>query len=656
MTKFSKFNDIDAVMTKANRMLFDIEQGYSKCLQEEKIPESLLVDIKDYLANLRSSLDYLWCKISNASNGYFPIANSEKEFNNKTVNVDKKYVDILKRWQSYDKNSWIRCFNLFRNKNVHFTLIPQTKEELREFSIKEVGSKEKMVTFSGCTFSGTGNHISVDDVPVPIDLKTQFPENVEGLDIERKIWVNFLFDGSSISSDFPTGVSVLPFLKESFKNVSQIVTELEEVFCIGKFKKTDIGYIPEDWDVFLLNDLADIIGGGTPRTNEPTYWNGNIPWLSVVDFNNDFKKVYITEKTITELGLKNSSTKLLKSGSLVISARGTVGALAQLGIDMVFNQSCYGLVSKYVSNDLLYYLVKNAITDIKNRTHGSVFDTITKETLNTIKLGVPRNINEQEKIAETLSSLDDKIEFNQKINNNLEKLASLLFKQWFVDFEFPNENGKPFKSSGGKMIDSELGEIPKGWSIGFLGDNKLTQLVKPGIDEFKGEKIYLPTANVNESSIVDLNYKITYYNRPSRANMQPFPNSIWFAKMKNSKKVQLFLEREKWKLKNVILSTGFTGIRPLSNSTFYIWTIINSDFFEREKSNLAIGTTMQAINNENIRRIRYIIPQKNILDCFEKKVCMLYEAISINKEQIKSFSKIRDSLLPRLMSGKIKVG
>lgn len=427
-----------------------------------------------------------------------------------------------------------------------------------------------------------------------------------------------------------------------------------------KFKETDIGFIPEEWKIALLGKCSLLLGGKRlPKGDSLVEYKTHHPYIRITDFLEygvDEKKI----KFITPEVHNKIKKYIINEGDIYISNVGTIGLVGVIkgkmsGANLTENAV---RITKFngVNNYFLYYYLKSTIgqEQIKQNTVGAVQPKLPIYGISNIKIILP-DILEQERIAEILSSLDDKIELNRKINSNLEKIASLLFKQWFVDFEFPNENGKPFKSSGGRMIDSELGEIPKGWSIGFLGDNKLTQLVKPGIDEFKGEKIYLPTANVNESSIVDLNYKITYYNRPSRANMQPFPNSIWFAKMKNSKKVQLFLEREKWKLKNVILSTGFTGIRPLSNSTFYIWTIINSDFFEREKSNLAIGTTMQAINNENIRRIRYIIPQKNILDCFEKKVCMLYEAISINKEQIKSFSKIRDSLLPRLMSGKIRV-
>lgn len=98
-----------------------------------------------------------------------------------------------------------------------------------------------------------------------------------------------------------------------------------------------------EWKEVKLGDVADIIGGGTPKTSIKEYWNGDIPWLSVADFNNEQKYVYETEKTITLLGLAKSSTKYLEKNDIVISARGTVGAIAMLEKPMTFNQSCYGL-------------------------------------------------------------------------------------------------------------------------------------------------------------------------------------------------------------------------------------------------------------------------------------------------------------------------
>ena len=188
-----------------------------------------------------------------------------------------------------------------------------------------------------------------------------------------------------------------------------------------------------EWKQYRLSDIVDIIGGGTPKTSVPAYWGGDIPWLSVVDFNNDNRYVYTAEKSITQMGLANSSTRVLKKGCLIISARGTVGALAQLNSDMAFNQSCYGLNAKEnTTNDFLYYLVKDCIRQLQQQATGGVFDTIVRETFENIVINLPP-IPEQHDIASMLSSLDDKIDLLHRQNKTSEELAQVYFRQWFVE-------------------------------------------------------------------------------------------------------------------------------------------------------------------------------------------------------------------------------
>ena len=211
----------------------------------------------------------------------------------------------------------------------------------------------------------------------------------------------------------------------------------------------------------VLSDLVDVIGGGTPKTTEESYWNGSIPWWCVKYFCGDKKSVYNTEKSITVEGLNNSSTKLLHKDNIIISARGTVGELAMIPYDMAFNQSCFGLIPKG-NNDphFVYYLLKDKVRSLKSQTQGSVFDTITKATFDRIECA-DYSEEDQRRIASILSSLDRKIELNNKINADLEEMAQAIFKNWFVDFE-------PFKD--GKFVDSELGMIPEGWKVGTLGE------------------------------------------------------------------------------------------------------------------------------------------------------------------------------------------
>ena len=190
-----------------------------------------------------------------------------------------------------------------------------------------------------------------------------------------------------------------------------------------------------EWKKTSLIDIVELIGGGTPKTSKSEYWGGNINWLSVKDFNDENRYVYSTEKSITEEGLNNSSTKLLKKDDIIISARGTVGELAMIPFPMAFNQSCYGIRAKEdIDSIFLYYLIKNSVRKLKVMTHGSVFDTITKDTFANIEVDIP-DIETQHRIAKMLTDIDDKVENNQRINNNLEQQAQAIFKSWFVDFD-----------------------------------------------------------------------------------------------------------------------------------------------------------------------------------------------------------------------------
>ena len=223
----------------------------------------------------------------------------------------------------------------------------------------------------------------------------------------------------------------------------------------------------------IFSDAVQIISGGTPKTNIEEYWGGTIKWLSVVDFNNDDKYVSETEKTITKAGVENSSTKILEQNDIIISARGTVGALAMLSSPMAFNQSCFGLRSKVddINQDFLYYYLKNYINTIKMKTLGSVFDTINLNTFDELEINAPK-LATQVKISKTLGILDMKIQNNKKIIAELENMAKTIYDYWFTQFDFPDENGKPYKSSGGAMVYNEelKREIPQGWTIKYAKD------------------------------------------------------------------------------------------------------------------------------------------------------------------------------------------
>lgn len=189
------------------------------------------------------------------------------------------------------------------------------------------------------------------------------------------------------------------------------------------------------WNRVPLIDYIELIGGGTPKTTVPEYWNGNIPWLSVKDFNNDKRYVYSTEKHISQSGFENSPTKMLHKDDIIISARGTVGEIAMIPFDMAFNQSCYGIrASRGIDQPFLYYLLKNCISQLKRMTHGSVFDTITRDTFANIEVDIP-DAETQKRISSVLADIDNKIEVNDAINDNLYEIVNAYYTSLFKDVE-----------------------------------------------------------------------------------------------------------------------------------------------------------------------------------------------------------------------------
>ena len=157
------------------------------------------------------------------------------------------------------------------------------------------------------------------------------------------------------------------------------------------FQDSELGQIPKGWEVKTLSKNIELLSGGTPKTSEPSYWDGDIPWYSVRDAPSD-EDVWVvdTEKRVTPSGIANSAAKILPEKTTIISARGTVGKLALIGRPMAMNQSCYGVRGAAGYGELFtYYCLKEAVEELQQNAHGSVFDTITRETFTSLQLASP---------------------------------------------------------------------------------------------------------------------------------------------------------------------------------------------------------------------------------------------------------------------------
>ncbi|MGR5367344.1 restriction endonuclease subunit S [Photobacterium damselae] len=193
-----------------------------------------------------------------------------------------------------------------------------------------------------------------------------------------------------------------------------------------KLVESELGLIPEGWEVSTLSSLIKLTGGGTPKRSEETYWNGDIPWFSVRDVPSGSNVFVVdTDEKITELGLNKSSTKLLPKGTTIITARGTVGKLALVGTDMCMNQSCYGIRGKEVGDFYNYFNLNEAVSTLQRNTHGAVFDTITTKTFDTYSMAFS-GIELANKFDALVAPLLQKIEANVRQNIELSTLRDTL--------------------------------------------------------------------------------------------------------------------------------------------------------------------------------------------------------------------------------------
>lgn len=396
----------------------------------------------------------------------------------------------------------------------------------------------------------------------------------------------------------------------------------------------------EGMKTYKLSELIDLIGGGTPKTNVPEYWNGNIPWLSVVDFGKITKHVFFTEKKISEKGLKESSTKLLKKGYLIISARGTVGELAMLGKDMAFNQSCYGINAKgFTTNNYLFYLIKHNINQLKSKTHGAVFDTITKQTFDNIEVTIPLDLLEQSRIASILSSLDDKIELNLQMNKTLEAVAQAIFKEICS-----------FKSDG----------LPIGWSISKLSDLAdvcsskrifRDEYVETGIPFYRGKEI--TQLSKGEAITTELFISSDRYNTIKRTVGVPKVGDLLITSVGTIGSV--------WQVDNDMPFyfkdgnvTWISNFKSEVNGDFIYQWLQTKETIEQIKS-VTIGSTQEALTISALKGLKILLPDKNTILSITKQLQSINSKRINNIKQNQNLINIRNTLLPRLMNGKIRV-
>ncbi|MDE3840447.1 restriction endonuclease subunit S [Bacillus methanolicus] len=287
--------------------------------------------------------------------------------------------------------------------------------------------------------------------------------------------------------------------------------------------------------------------------------------------------------------------------------------------------------SKVNPKFMRYYTLSNEYKGwVSSYISGSTRGNINAKTYANMKISLPPR-KQQDYLVKVLSSLDEKIKTNNQINEKLEEMAQALFKHWFVDFEFPNENGEPYKSSGGEMVESELGMIPKGWEVGKLGDIiSISSGKRPKEKQADSSEKY-PFPIVGASSIMGYTSDFNY-NEPvliigrvgTHGIIQRFTNKVWASD------------------NTLVIKSKYYG---------FTYNILKSIDYK----SLNRGSTQPLITQKDIKNTTVLIPPSNVVNSYEDFYSSLFEKYRTNKVESDLLTKIRDSILPKLMSGEIRV-
>ena len=416
------------------------------------------------------------------------------------------------------------------------------------------------------------------------------------------------------------------------------------------YKKKRI--IPKDWKEIKLGEEFKTSSGATPLSTKREYYEGGtISWINSGELDSPF--IYKAANFITQKGFDNSSTTIYPQDTILVAMYGaTAGKASLLKMEACTNQAiCAILPNKDYSPEFIKYNLDTLYDHLVGLSSGSARDNLSQAGIKELKLIVPQTKREQESLVTILSLIDKKIELNRRINDNLEEMAKQLYDYWFVQFDFPNEEGKPYKSSGGAMVWNEKlkREIPQGWTAAKIKD--VAQTYSGGTPTSTNSEYYdggdIPWINSGELNNPIITSTTNYITEEglnnSSAKLYPQNTVLVALYGATAGKVSL-LSFE------ACSNQAVCGVIPQNKiMTTYIRYYLSSLY--EHFITLSSGSARDNISQDTIKNTILPIPQEKILKEFSDAVAPIISKIIANQKEMETLTKQRDELLPLLMNG-----
>jgi len=416
--------------------------------------------------------------------------------------------------------------------------------------------------------------------------------------------------------------------------------------------------MPGEWRELMVQDFAEVVGGGTPSTKDGANFGSEISWITPRDLaGHSGRYVDRGERSITKKGLESSAARILPPKAVLLTTRAPVGYLAIADRELATNQGFHSLVVRDgFLPEFVYYLLLNDVERLKSYAVGSTFQELSGSTLRKMKYVIPP-LPEQRAIAGILGTLDDKIELNRRMNETLEAMARALFKSWFIDFDpvhakaegrdtgLPPNVAALFPES---FEDSELGPIPRGWRVGKLGDVAISprRTVRPA--DLGSETPYIALEHMPRRSIA-----LTEWGTARGVESGKFgfeKGEILFGKLRP------YFHKVGVAPLAGVCSTDIVVLAPRTEGWYgFVLEHVSSIPFVEYSNAGSTGTRMPRTSWGEMARYPVALPTEEVAKEFSNRVCPLIDRMVLAVHESNALAFLRDTLLPKFLSGELRL-
>lgn len=402
---------------------------------------------------------------------------------------------------------------------------------------------------------------------------------------------------------------------------------------------------------YKISDLCDIRRGASPRPIKNYIvdsYDNSLPWVKIADATKDSSRyIYNTKERVSLEGSKKSVEVL--PGDLILSNSATPGLPKFMKVKACIHDGWLLLRNfKNVRKEFLYYILLLNRQKLLQLSNGSVFNNLKTDIVKNYIVDIP-SIKKQDKILKIIGNIEDKLDTNNKLIANLEELSQTLFKRWFVDFEFPDENGNPYKSSGGKMIDSELGKIPNDWKISNFQEITAFNTEMIDTNQLENPLNYIGLEHISRNNIISID-RWENTSKVTGKKLKVCKGDILFGKLRP------YFQKVGISPIDGVVSTDIMIFTPsFKNVYYFILLYLSQKNFIRYITSTSTGTRMPRTGKKQINSYKIVLPTNLILTSFNTILNRYTDLIKLLINENAKLIQLRDTLLPKLMSGEIEI-